>query len=60
MITKERLLNAINRLPEKFSIDDVLDELLLIQKIENGLEQSENGNVISDADLDRELPEWLK
>lgn len=59
MITKEKLIHAINRLPEGFSIDDVLDELLLIQKIDKGLEQSRSDNVISDADLDKELPEWL-
>lgn len=60
MITKEKLIDAINRLPEGFSIDDVLDELMLIQKIDNGLEQSKNNDVISDANLDKELPEWLK
>lgn len=59
MITKEKLISAINRLPEQFSIDDVLDELILIQKIENGLAQSKSNEVISDADLDKELPEWL-
>jgi len=59
MITKEKLIHAINRLPEGFSIDDVLDELLLIQKIDQGLEQSKSDNVIADTDLDKELPEWL-
>ncbi|MEQ8475652.1 hypothetical protein [Fulvivirga sp.] len=59
MITKEKLISVINRLPEQFSIDDVLDELILVQKIENGLAQSKSNEVISDADLDKELPEWL-
>ena len=55
MITKEKLIHAINRLPENFSIDDVLDEILLIQKIDKGLEQSKNNEVISDSDLDKEF-----
>jgi hypothetical protein len=59
MLTKEKLIHAINRLPEGFSIDDVLDEILLIQKIDTGLEQSKNDDIISDADLGKELPEWL-
>jgi hypothetical protein len=59
MITKEKLISVINRLPEQFSIDDVLEELILIQKIENGLAQSKSNEVISDTDLDKELPEWL-
>jgi hypothetical protein len=31
-MNKKRLLKVINLLPEKFIIDDVLDELFLIQK----------------------------
>jgi len=59
MITKEKLVDAIQNLPDKFSMDDVLDELMLIQKIDNGLTQSENDDIISDKELDRKLPEWL-
>jgi len=59
MMTKGKLIDAIQRLPEGFSMDDVLDEILLIQKIENGLSQSDNDNIISDSELDKHLPEWL-
>lgn len=59
-MTKDKLIEVINKLPNKFSIDDLLEEILLIQKIENGLEQSEGGNVIPDEKLDQELPEWLR
>jgi hypothetical protein len=59
MLTKEKLIFAINRLPDNFSFDDVLNELLLIQKVEIGLKQSGENDVISDDDLDNELPEWL-
>jgi len=59
MITKEKLVDAIQNLPDKFSMDDVLDELMLIQKIDNGLTQSENDDIISDKELDQKLPEWL-
>lgn len=59
MITKEKLIDAIQNLPDEFSMDDVLDELMLLQKIDAGLTQSANGTVISDENLDKELPEWL-
>jgi len=60
MLTKEKIIDVINKLPQNFSMDDVLDELMLIQKIEVGLEQSDKREVISDDDLDKELPLWLK
>ena len=59
MITKDKLINAIQKLPDEFSMDDVLEELMLLQKIETGLVESDKGETISDADLDNELPEWL-
>lgn len=60
MLTKEKIIAAINKLPQDFSMDDVLDELMLIQKIEVGLQQSDKREVITDDDLDKQLPEWLK
>ncbi|MEQ6118076.1 hypothetical protein [Reichenbachiella sp. MALMAid0571] len=59
MLTKAKVIHAINKLPSEFSMDEIIDELLLIQKIENGLEQSKNDDVISDEELSKELPGWL-
>lgn len=59
-MTKDKLIEAINKLPDKFSIDDLLDEIMFIQKIENGLEQSEKGDLIPEEKLGEELPEWLR
>jgi hypothetical protein len=59
MLTKEKVIDAINKLPGEFSLEDVIDELLLLEKVEKGLAQSDSNEVISDEDLDKELPEWL-
>ncbi len=59
MITKEKLIGAIQNLPDELSIEDVLDELIMIQKIETGLSQSKNNEVISNDDLTSKLPKWL-
>ena len=47
MITKSQLIQTIEDMPEKFSIGDFLDKILLLQKIEVGLNQSENGETLS-------------
>ena len=59
MITKEKLLETINQLPTKFSVDEVIDKIFLLDKIETGLQQSRKGQVTSDENLDRKLPKWL-
>ncbi len=60
MRTKEQVIGAINKLPQEFSIEEVIDELILLEKIETGLAQSKANNVIPDEELDKELPEWLR
>ena len=60
MLTKTILINQIDKLPEKFSIDELVEKLIFIEKIERGLKQSENGEVISESDLDKEIEKWFK
>lgn len=59
MLTKEKIISAINNLKEPITFDDVLDRVLLLEKIEKGLEQSDNGQTISDEELDRKIQLWL-
>lgn len=60
MITKERLIQTINDLPDKFSFDDLLDRIILLQKIEIGLEQSQTGQTNTTAQAKDKLNIWLK
>jgi hypothetical protein len=58
MITKEKIINGINNLPDPITIDDILDEIILLEKIEKGLDQSEKDQIISDNDLDKRIDKW--
>jgi len=55
MLTKENVISTINNLQEPITLDDILDKILLLDKIEKGLEQSDNGQVISDEVLDKRV-----
>jgi hypothetical protein len=46
-------------MPDKFSLDDLLDRIVLLQ-IEIGLEQSESGQTKSTKEAKRHLKKWLK
>ncbi len=59
MLTREKVILSINQLPDKFSIDEIIDRMVLLEKIENGLLQSQNNQIINDDDLDKHLPKWL-
>jgi hypothetical protein len=60
MLTKEKLLQTIKDLPEKFSFDDLMDRIILLQKIETGLEQSDSGKTNTTAQAKKKLGKWLK
>lgn len=60
MLTKTKLIEQIEKFPEEFSIDELVERLILIEKVELGLKQSENGEIVSDSDLDKEIEQWFK
>lgn len=60
MITKMKLKEQIDSFPEQFSIDELIERLILIEKIEIGKMQSENNQIISESELDKELDTWFK
>lgn len=60
MITKEKLRSTLSDFPEEFSIDELIERLILIEKIELGNQQSLNNEVISDEELDQEIEKWFE
>jgi len=59
MTTKDKVINSINKLPDDVTIDDIIDQIILVEKIERGIDQSDNNQVIPDDELDQRLGKWL-
>lgn len=55
MTEKQKVLDAVQALPDTATISDVMDELLLLAKIELGLEQAEAGLTISQEEMELRL-----
>lgn len=60
MITKTKLKDQLENFPEEFSIDELIERLILIEKIEKGVKQSDDNQVISEKELDKEVKQWFK
>lgn len=60
MLTKTKLKETLDNFPERFTIDELIDRVILIEKIERGNLQSENGEIIAEADLDIEIDKWFE
>jgi hypothetical protein len=60
MITKAQIIKTLDKLPDELSIDQVIDELLYIEKVQQGLSDSENDRVNSKEEAKDKLSKWLK
>lgn len=47
-------------MPEKINIDDIIEEFILLSKIEHGLADVESGRVYSDKEVEEKMAKWLK
>lgn len=60
MMTKKQLKETIEKLPEEFSLADLIDRLILLDKIEKAERESERGDTIAEAELNEEIERWFK
>ena len=60
MITKDQVISSLKEMPAQFSIDELMDKLILLQKIDIGLEQSKQGEVHSSHEAKEMLKQWSK
>ena len=54
------LQSQIVDFPESFSIDELVERLILVEKIEKGIEQSKNNSIIPDENIDTEIEKWFR
>ena len=60
MITKDKAIEVIKSLPEEFSIEELMDRLILLNKIEAGLRQAEQGETFTTDQAKKVMKEWSK
>jgi predicted transcriptional regulator len=60
MLTKDKVLEAITNLPEEFSLDDLMDRLIILEKIERGLAEVAKGETVSQEEAKVKMNKWLK
>ncbi len=60
MLDKKKVMATIREMPDSFTTEDLLDRILLLQKIESGLLQSKNNQTVSEEEAKYRLKKWLK
>ena len=60
MITKDQLIENIKDLPESFSVEEIIDRVILLDKIDRGIEQADNNEGITEQELDKIISDWFE
>jgi predicted transcriptional regulator len=57
---KELVLRVVAELPDDVSMDEVVDRLLFIHKIERGIEQLGTGRHVTQDEVRERIARWLE
>lgn len=59
MITKALIRNILDSLPENVTMEQVIEHLIFIDKVQKGIEDSENGRINTVEEAKQKLNKWL-
>lgn len=57
-MTKEKALEAIKGMPQDFELDQLIEKLIVIEKIDMAIKQVEEGDVIYHSEVKKKIEEW--
>ena len=58
MLTREKVQELIKHMPEKFSVDELVEKIFLLQKIEIGMQQIKDGEFFTEEEMDKIIDSW--
>jgi predicted transcriptional regulator len=58
-MTKEQVLSSLQELPDSFEPEQLIERIIALQKLEEGLEQIKRGEVVTVEEAKSRLSKWL-
>lgn len=59
-MTREIVLAALQSLPEPFEANDLIEQIIILEKIERGREQSRLGQTVPHEEVKQLVKTWFK
>ncbi|GFP22002.1 hypothetical protein HKBW3S06_01228 [Candidatus Hakubella thermalkaliphila] len=60
MVVKDQILKVIQELPQDATVEDAMERLYLLYKVERGIEQAEAGQKITQEEARKRMAKWLE
>ena len=52
-IAKEKIQNIVDHMPDAIQVDDLIERIVLLQKIETARQQFKDGHIITEDEMDQ-------
>ncbi len=59
MLTKKQVMSTIKGMPETFDTTQLFDRILLLNKIEEGRQETKQGKAYTTEEAKRKLKKWI-
>lgn len=60
VLDKKKIIDSLRDLPEKTTLEEAMERLYLLAKIEKGIKQADAGQCISHEEAKEKMEKWLK
>jgi predicted transcriptional regulator len=57
---KSTVIQTLNELPQRFELDELLERLMVIEKIDEALEEAKSGKTVSHDKVKKMVAKWNK
>ncbi|RFZ90158.1 hypothetical protein D0C36_23240 [Mucilaginibacter conchicola] len=59
-MNRDKVIATVNDMPTDFDLDTLVEKLIFIEKVEKGLQQADQGDVIPHGDVKQLVKTWSK
>jgi len=59
-MNREKAIETIKEFPQEFDLDELMERLVFVEKVENGLVQLREGKTISHQEVKELVEKWQK
>lgn len=57
---KSKAIDIVQQMPDSFVVDDLIERLIFMEKVEEGLNDIREGNVVEHSEVIKQVSEWSK
>ena len=59
-MTKDKVIETVNDLPQEFDLDEFIERLIFVDKVEKGLQQLDRGETKTNEEAKTIIKSWRK